>query len=207
MHGKYGTSKKRSMKQLSLVLIVILFYCFLSACGHSGGSPKPRGFYRLEFPEKAYRNYSATCPFSFDYPVYAQVVQDSSSDAEPCWLNMNFPQFQGILHMSYKAVANQKMFRQLTEDAHDFAYKHSVKATDIEEIPISDPANHVYGIFYQIDGNTASSAQFYLTDSGRHYLRGALYFSVEPRIDSIRPVLDFVKTDLDRMIKTFRWKN
>lgn len=180
---------------------------FCSACHQSGYSPKPRGYYRIEFPQKTYLSYSASCPFSFDYPAYARVERDSSQGAEPCWLNVQYPEFQGTLNISYKQIVSVKMFHQLTEDARDFAYKHAVKATNIEEIPISFPARHVYGMYYQIDGNTASSAQFYLTDSNHHYLRAALYFNVEPRIDSIRPVLDFIKKDLDRMISSFQWKN
>ncbi|HEY1061271.1 MAG TPA: gliding motility lipoprotein GldD, partial [Daejeonella sp.] len=65
----------------------------------------------------------------------------------------------------------------------------------------------VYGIYYSIDGNTASSVQFFLTDSTKNYLRGALYFNEQPRLDSIQPVLDFVKKDIDQMIKTFKWRN
>lgn len=37
-------------------------------------------------------------------------------------------------------------------------------------------------------------------------MRGALYFNSEPRLDSIQPVLNFVKQDVDVMIKSFRWK-
>ena len=191
----------------SAVFIYVIALSILSSCSGNSYSPKPRGFYRILFPTKSYLKYSGTCPFTFDYPAYSTVVRDSSSDTEPCWLNIEFPQFQGKIHISYKEIGSIKMFHQLTEDARDFAYKHTVKATDIEEIPISDASNHVYGVYYDIEGNTASSAQFYLTDSNRHYFRAALYFSVEPRIDSIRPVLNFVKVDIDRMIKSFRWKN
>jgi hypothetical protein len=49
--------------------------------------------------------------------------------------------------------------------------------------------------------------QFFLTDSSRHYLRGALYFNEQPRLDSIQPVLDFVKKDIDVMIRSLRWTN
>lgn len=188
-------------------MLTVCLGLFLGSCHQNAYTPKPRGYYRIEFPVKKYLRYSASCPFSFDYPVYSRVVQDSSAGTEPCWLNIDYPEFQGRVHLSYKSIRSPAMFRQLSEDARDFAYKHSVKATNIEEIPISIPAKHVYGMYYQIDGNTASSAQFYLTDSLHHYLRAALYFNVEPRIDSIRPVLDFVKADLDRMIQSFNWKN
>jgi hypothetical protein len=47
---------------------------------------------------------------------------------------------------------------------------------------------------------------FTVTDSTRHYLRGALYFNSEPRLDSIQPVLTFLKKDVDVLIKTLKWK-
>lgn len=184
-----------------------LFLAFLSvSCGREY-SPKPRAYFRIEFPEKKYLSYSGDCPYSFDFPAYAKVQQDSSRDAKPCWLNVNYPQFNGRIHLSFQRISSLAEFNQLTEDARTFAFKHTVKATAIDEGIISYPKEKVYGIYYRIDGNTASSVQFFLTDSTKNYLRGALYFNEQPRLDSIQPVLDFVKEDIDRMIKTFKWKN
>lgn len=179
--------------------------CFFS-CHWNTSTPKPRGFYRIDFPAKKYIHYNSTCPFTFDYPDYATPVMDTSKGSEPCWINLQFKQFNGTLHISYKKINSPKMFRQLTEDARDFAYKHSVKATDIEEFPINIPEYKVGGVFYNIEGNTASSSQFYLTDSTQNYLRGALYFNEVPRADSIAPVIKFINYDLQKIIKTFRWK-
>ncbi len=185
----------------------LLVICFLlSSCGNDY-SPKPRGYFKIDLPEKKYQTYSAECPFSFDFPVYAEVQPDSSRESKPCWMNVNYPQFNGRIHLSYQSVTSEKQFNQLIEDARTFAFKHTVKATAIDEAMISYPEKKVYGIYYSIEGNTASSLQFFLTDSTKHYLRGALYFNEQPRLDSIQPVLDFVKKDIDQMIKTFKWKN
>jgi gliding motility-associated lipoprotein GldD len=121
-------------------------------------------------------------------------------------LNMQFPQFNGTLHLSYQQFASKKEFNQLVEDARKLAFKHTVKATGIDGGNIQFPDHKVYGIYYTIDGNAASSVQFFLTDSVKNYMRGALYFNSEPRIDSIQPVLRFVKQDIAVMIKSFRWK-
>jgi gliding motility-associated lipoprotein GldD len=115
--------------------------------------------------------------------------------------------FNGRIHISYQSFSTREQFNQLVEDARTFAFKHTVKATAIDEAMISYPEKKVYGIYYSIDGNTASSVQFFLTDSTKNYLRGALYFNEQPRLDSIQPVLDFIKKDVDQMIKTFKWKN
>jgi gliding motility-associated lipoprotein GldD len=183
-----------------------LFVMLLVSCS-TDYTPKPRGYFKIEMPKKSYQTYQSDCPYSFDYPVYAQVLQDSASNAKPCWLDVSYPQFNGRIHLSYQTISSKKIFNELVEDARTFAFKHTVKATAIDEAVISYPDKKVYGIYYSIDGNTASSVQFFLTDSTHNYLRGALYFNEQPRLDSIQPVLDFVKKDIDVMIKTFKWKN
>lgn len=189
------------------IFAILLAALILSACGGSGDySPKPRGFFRIKFPEKKYQEYSEGCPFTFNYPQYAKIEPDKKAGAGNCWLNMQFPQFNATLHISYDRIADKRMFNELVEDSHKLAFKHTVKASAIDEGTISNPVKKIYGIYYTIDGNAASSAQFYLTDSTKNYLRGALYFNNEPRLDSIQPVLDFIKKDVNVMIKSFKWK-
>lgn len=183
---------------------LLFLYLFLSCCS-SDYSPKPRGYFKIDLPEKKYQTYSGECPYSFDYPFYASVLPDTKPDAMPCWLDVSYPQFNGRVHLSYQPVKSKQQFNHLIEDARTFAFKHTVKATAIDERIISYPEKKVYGIYYSIDGNTASAVQFYLTDSNKNYLRGALYFNEQPRLDSIQPVLDFIKKDIEIMIKSFKW--
>lgn len=176
------------------------------ACGGDDYTPKPRGYFRIDFPKKTYQEYSTNCPFTFEYPVYAKIEPDNAKDAQPCWINVHFPDYNGRIHLSYQHINSPEMFNELIEDARKLAFKHTVKATGIDEGRISYPEKKVYGIYYTIEGNTASWAQFFLTDSTKNYVRGALYFSETPRLDSIQPVLDFVKKDVDVFVKSFRWK-
>lgn len=187
-------------------ILIIVICSFFISCSQDY-SPKPRGYFRIELPEKKYELYSESCPFSFMKPIYANVVPDSSKDTEPCWLNIDFPQFKAKVHLSYKDINGKKLFNEVAEDSRQLAFKHTIKAVAINETMIRNAKNKVYGIYYDIEGNTASSLQFYLTDSTRHYLRGALYFSAEPQIDSLKPVLEFIRQDIDVMIGSFEWKN
>ncbi|MGI4020732.1 MAG: gliding motility lipoprotein GldD [Janthinobacterium lividum] len=189
--------------------LILIFFCLmlLFSCHNAEYTPKPRGFFRIVFPEKKYQSYTGGCPFVFSYPVYANVEPDKNRNAKPCWFNLAYPAFKGTLHLSYMPVTSKKEFNELIEDAHTFAFKHTVKATAIDEGMIAYPNRKMYGIYYRIDGNAASAVQFYLTDSTKNYLRGALYFDELPRQDSIKPVLNFIKKDIDVMIKTLRWKN
>ena len=195
------------MKKGTLAFLFILIgVFFISSCGNEY-TPKPRGFFKIEFPKKEYQTYNGNCPYTFDFPVYSKIIPDSSRNAKPCWIDVSYPQFNGRIHLSYQPVTSSQNFNELVEDARTFAFKHTVKATAIDEQYISYPDKKVYGTYYSIDGNTASSVQFYLTDSTKNYIRGALYFHEQPRLDSIQPVLTFIEEDINRMIKTFRWKN
>ncbi len=184
---------------------LLILYVLVTSC-NPDYSPKPRGYFRIDFPEKRYHLYFGNCAYTFEYPVYARVQPDTKPDAQPCWLDVVFPGFNGRIHLSYQPVKSKAIFDELTEDARTFAFKHTVKATAIDEAVISYPERNVYGIYYSIDGNTASNVQFFLTDSTDHYLRGALYFNEQPRLDSIQPVIDFIKKDIDVMIRSFKWK-
>lgn len=197
-------SRPAHMRYAGLLVLVLMLF---AACGGNHDySPKPRGYFRIKFPKKEYQDYTAGCPYTFTYPKYAFIEPDLSRNAKPCWVNMQFPQFNATLHLSYQQVTSKKEFNQLVEDARTFAFKHTVKATSIDEGIIAYPGRKVYGIYYTIDGNAASSVQFFLTDSTKNYLRGALYFNSEPKLDSIQPALNFVKKDLQVLIKSFKWK-
>lgn len=189
----------------SVLLIVLLFV--LASCGNNHDyTPKPRGYFRIVFPKKEYQEYAGGCPFTFTYPKYAKLEADPFAPSKPCWINMQFPEFKGTLHLTYEPVTSRRILDTLMEHAWFYVSKQTVKATGIDDTIIRNPVYKIFGLYYTIQGNVASSAQFYLTDSTHHYLRGALYFNTEPRLDSIQPVLDFVKKDVNVMIRSFRWK-
>jgi gliding motility-associated lipoprotein GldD len=167
-------------------------------------TPRPRGYFRIDFPDKEYLVYQSACDFSFEYPRYGKVLPDSGPMAEPCWLNLGFDEYNAKIHLSYKLVNhNLGMF---IEDAHLLAYKHAVKADAINERMFTHEEKNVHGILYEIRGNAASPAQFFVTDSVRHFLRGSLYISATPNRDSLNPVIDFFIEDVMHLIETVEWK-
>ncbi len=192
-----------SWQKRVLLLPLVILMLGTPACRRTY-TPKPHGYFRITFPEKKYERYEGPCPYTFEYPVYARVVKDPEPDAEPCWINVEFPSLHGRIHITYKNIEGN--LGRMLEDTYDLAYKHTVKADAIRERAFADTLRHVYGILYDIRGNTASNVQFYLTDSTRHFLRGALYFRTEPNKDSLAPVIDFIRKDIVHMIETFSWK-
>jgi gliding motility-associated lipoprotein GldD len=181
---------------------VILLVFFLSAC-NGNYTPKPAGYPRVVYPEKAYTLFDADAPFSFEYPVYARMVP-YRSNSEPYWYNMEFPALNGEIHLSYKPVDGN--LNDYIEDSRSLVYKHAARSDGINELPMIDTLHKRYGILYDLKGNVASAVQFFVTDSAEHFLRGSLYFNTTPNRDSLNPVIAFVREDIVHLIKTLEWK-
>lgn len=190
------------------VILACVFIFSFSSCDDEDDevyAPKPKGFFRIDFPEKNYHLYDSTCPYSFEIPNYSFINNDKHKGADPCWINVNFPKFNAQLHLSYKEIHNN--LDTILAESRDLAIKHQIKATGLDETIIIRDSAKVYGLVYDISGNTASNVQFYITDSTKHYMRGALYFNSVPNIDSMKIVVDFLRKDIVHLIQTFNWKN
>lgn len=191
-------------------LMVVFGAMALLAC-NSDYTPKPRGYFKIGMPEKRYQTFSQPgYPYAFQYPAYGVVVKDSTffdnSPENPYWINIDFPQFGGRIHISYKQIERNN-FDSLVNDAFTLSYKqHTYKASAIEPEPFVTPKG-LSGVFFNLKGNTATASQFFITDSSRHFLRGALYFSATPNADSLQPVNAFLRKDLQQLIETLEWKN
>jgi len=197
------------------------------AC-NSTYTSKKRGYYKITFPERGYTLFQEEgYPYSFEYPVYAKVVKDSTyfdnNPENPFWINIDFPQFGGKIFLSYKIIGGKVVYRikqqngtykdstginvfdRLVNDAFMLTNKNESIATSIRDSLVHTP-NGITGVYFRVGGNAATARQFFLSDTTRHFFRGALYFDVTPNADSLRPVLDFLQADIDHLINTFRWK-
>ena len=183
---------------------------FLSC--NSPYTPKPRGYYKIDFPEKKYQVFNQPgYPYSFEYPQYAQVIKDSTffdkATENPWWINIDFPQFHGRIYVSYKEIGMGKnRLDSLIKDSYKLTGKHTSKAYSIDDSLVSTP-NQVHGVFFTVGGNVATANQFFLTDSTKHFLRGALYFDATPNADSLAIVNRFLLVDMKHLINSFTWRN
>lgn len=201
---KHQRNETRRTAATAVLIRSLLTACLaLTACHHSY-APKPRGYMRIDMPDKRYRAFDTTFPYSFEIPVYSKILPDTDQNTEPYWINIFFPKFGGTIHISYKSVHGN--LGKFTEDSRTLAYKHTIKADAIRETVYSNDSAKVYGLLYEIRGNAASSLQFYATDSTEHFIRGSLYFNVEPNKDSLAPVISFFKDDVVHLMETIRWK-
>jgi gliding motility-associated lipoprotein GldD len=187
-----------------MLLVTTLFSC------NDTEVPKPKGHFRIDLPQRQYLLFDdksgndRKMPFSFEYPAYGNLVFKVENSHEPGWFNIEFPAYKAIIYLTYKDV--NKNFEGLMEQTYTMNVKnHITKADAINEKVFSNPEKKVYGILYDLKGNTASAVQFYVTDSLNHYLRGSLYFSAEPNSDSLAPVIDFFREDIIHLIETLKW--
>jgi gliding motility-associated lipoprotein GldD len=192
------------MKRLIKTMAGLMLAIVLSVACKENYTPKATGYIRVDYPKKEYQVFNSDAPFQFEYPLYAKVVPDKSKNAEPFWYNLEFPDLKGTVYLSYKKVNNN--LDEYISDSRKLAYKHSIKAEAIDETLVNDTGRNVYGIIYDIRGNTASSVQFFATDSSFNFLRGSLYFNSEPNKDSMAPVIRFVREDIQQLINTLEWK-
>ena len=183
-----------------------LLFIFFTACAKNN-TPKPYGYYRITPPDTAYipfDNYQSPIsnyPYSFALSTNA-VVQPRTD--EPYWINLYYPALNATIHCSYKPVQNN--LRELTNDALEFVYRNASFASAIPESEYSHPEAHVYGVLFDLEGNTASSCQFFVTDSTRHFFRASVYCNCPPNADSLAPVYNYLRTDIIRMVESFEWK-
>lgn len=209
-------------------LLLIICGLFSTSC-NSPYVSKKRGYFNIELPQRKYQVFDEPgFPYSFEYPVYAKIVQDTTYfDNNPentYWRNIDFPQFHGRIFLSYKVIGGKALYKikqangiykdsmstnvfdKMVNDAFTLTNKNDAIATSIKDSLIITP-NGISGIFFKVGGNAATAKQFFLTDSLHNFIRGALYFDVTPNVDSLKPVQDFLQVDMDHIINTFKWKS
>ena len=192
------------MKKLIFISSIILIF----ACKDKNSTPKPHAYPRVYYPTKSYTIFDTNSPYSFQYPNYAKVVnlKEDEKGWQPYWYNINYLPFNATLHLSYKSFKNRTEFDSMFDDTRKLAYKHTIKADEIEEIDIMIQNSNTSGIIYDLKGNTATNLNFYITDGKKHFVRGALYFNSKTTNDSIAPVFQFLRQDVLKMIETVKWK-
>lgn len=188
------------MKQ-TLIILTLIF--LISSCT-SNFTPKPKAYFRIDFPENEYQTYDSLCPYIFEYPVYSSL--EAAQNNINCWKNIALPNFNAKIYLSYKDIASVDSLYKYIEDSHTLAYKHSIKADAISHQLFVNEENKAYGMLYLIKGNAATPLQFHITDSTNNFLRGSLYFNNVPNKDSLAPVIEFLKKDIIHLMETVKWK-
>ncbi len=187
------------MRKIIILFITTLFF---SSCKDER-LPKPKAFLALEYPSAQYELYdNSNCTYRFEKNDIARVVMAKGNI--PCWVNLEYPILDATVFITYQPVNNN--LDSLLQDAQKLPLQHTIKADFIEGDIYTNSTNKVFGMFYEVEGNAASQAQFYITDSIKHFITGSLYFNQRPNYDSIMPAAAYLKKDMKHLMETMQWE-
>ncbi|HLV40916.1 MAG TPA: hypothetical protein VKY37_01460 [Brumimicrobium sp.] len=181
--------------------IVLLVFGLVSCNTQENYIPKPSTYLELNLPDRSYETYTDPCGYSFNKPSYFNV---NNVNGQPCNRDIELSTLNGVLHLS--RIDIDTALGVYVNYAIDKVEEHKVKATAIYDSTFIRGDSKVYGTFFELQGNVASPFQFYLTDSTTRFVSGVVYFNTRPNYDSIKPTLDFVKTDLYELMNSLEWK-
>lgn len=186
------------------IVSLLAWGLFLCVACTKVSTPKPYGYYRIAIPDTSYVAFDTRFPdWPYSFALSKNAIPQPRQD-EPYWLNIYYPSLDATVHCSYKPVRHN--LRELTNDALEFVYRNASFANAIPEREYSHPEADVYGVLFDLEGNTASSCQFFITDSTRHFFRASVYCNCPPNADSLAPVYEYLRKDVIRMVETFEWR-
>ncbi len=153
-------------------LIFLMFFpLLLLSCGEDP-QPKPKAYLSLEYPEAHYEQLDWNCPYTFEKNTAA--IATHPAGGKPCSMNLEYGLQNGTIFITYQPVRNN--LDSLLTDAQKLPLRHTIKADAIEGDIYTNDFHRTYGMFYEVEGNAASQAQFYLTDSTEHFHNGVHLF-------------------------------
>ena len=169
-------------------------------------TPKPKGYNRLDLPERSYVSLPDSLPYSFEISKAVKIYRDSSYIAERYWIDLYYPEIVANVQITYKSLHNnKKLLKELVNDAYKLTSKHQIKAYSITENVLITPSGKT-AVIAELEGEVPSQLQFFITDSTTNFLRGALYFRTSTKNDSLAPAIEYIKIDIMQMLNTLEWK-
>lgn len=219
------------MKHNNILIWLALAAMLFAGCGGGDYTPKPQAFLRIDMPEHNYWLVDSLCshpgdtliygndtmiaitgscktfPFTFEANQCIELKEKDAPKGEE-WVDLVYPQWDGVVFLTYKRLNGTADLRGQIDTSSRMLERHYKLSSGVEEQGYEDHDNRVYGTVYYLHGNkVASTMQFWLTDSTRHFLRGALYLNRTPNNDSLAPVLNYIQEDIEHLVETLRWRN
>ena len=185
------------MRHNAIFFLILITGIILTGCKEDV-LPKPKAMLRLEYQQGSTQSFM-TDNYKFHVNQLAEI-----EEKEDASLTVHYPGMKGSVFMTYKEIDNN--LESLLTDAQKLAYEHVVKADDIVEQQFVNEEEGVFGMYYEVRGNAASQAQFYVTDSTDHFLTGSLYFYAKPNYDSIYPAAVYIQRDMRQIMETLKWR-
>lgn len=190
---------------MRLFLVGLIPFFFIS-CSQDY-LPKPKGYNRIILPAQEYQALPDSFPYQFEYSKSARILKDSSWISERYWIDLTYPGLGANVQITYKSIdGDRKKAAEYFNDSYRLTAKHNVKAYAIDENILELP-NGDFASVVSLEGEVPTQFQFHVSDSTQHFMRGALYFRMATKNDSLSPVIDYLKKDIIHMLTTLQWNN
>src|SRR5690606_15854845 len=190
----------KTIKQMNKIAVFALTATLFWACNNDV-KPKPDAYLRLSYPQPEYQTENAPCAFKYEQNTIANIT-----NVKDCSFQIDYPEMKAKSFVDYEAVGKNHQTK-LLKDAQRLTCEHTIKADETQERIIIEADNNLYGMFYELIGNTATNVQFYASDSNNHVIVGSLYFYAKPHFDSIISAAQYIKNDMMKIVETMEWND
>lgn len=186
----------------------MLLSAFFISCSEEPPIPKPKTYLLLDTTQPIYSLVDEKdFPFTFQMPDYGKITRVNTEKKGDKWFNINFDKYGFEANVSYIPLKADSSLAYMINDCYTFLDRHKKFSSGIIEQQYSNPKQRVYGTLFEIKGSqVVSPYQFYLTDSTNHFIRLALHCKTAPNNDSLSTYIRRLKTDIDYMITSLRWR-
>jgi gliding motility-associated lipoprotein GldD len=187
-------------KAIRINVCFCLLICLpLLAC-NKNYKPKPKGYNHINFPERSYTPITIKNKYSFEKNTQTSVEQNDSYG----WLNLLYKNYDAKILITHKYIEKENDLISFINESYKLTNKHNKKASSIKETHIKT-TNGLNAIIIDLKGEVPTQFQFITTDSVNHFLRGALYFQVATKNDSLAPIIEYIKKDMIHLLNTLEW--
>lgn len=187
----------------SVLLIFSILLVILTSCEEETPIPKPPAYLRTELPDHTYKMYRDSCNYKFELAELYSVEKAPGDENSECHRRIQLGPMNGTVYFRYWDM-NQPLSYYIN-NANDEVDLHKTKATNIIDKSVLRPDDRVFGTLFRLEGDVATPFQFYLTDSTDHFVYAEVLFNFAPNYDSLRPTLDYLQQDIEKMMETFEW--
>ena len=181
-------------------LIVLIFLTVAILGCKEEVFPKPKAKLRLEYPKPEYETFESK-HFEFQKNKLAEKTNVENPNAGD--LVLDYPEMKGSIYITHKKIEDN--LEKLMVDAERLSFEHAAMADGITQTDFVNEEEGIFGTYFEVRGDAASQAQFFVTDSTEHFVTGSLYFYARPNYDSIYPAAAYLQNDIRKIMETLRW--
>lgn len=199
---KYNLPTNKFVNKYYGIVALCISAIFFVSCNDKSEVVKPLGHVRLEYPKPVYKNFKDVAPYNFQYSNQGEIKQGKQTD----WYIVHYPKLKANIFLTYFPVNSSQDLIVKIKESERFVQEQTVKASFISPQPFEFPERKLYGTLYELGGESAINLQFHATDSLRNFISGSVYFSTEPKADSLAPAIEYIKKDVQHLIETLTWR-